>query len=219
MSDQLVYVNRYLVLPLCILLLIATSLPASAAATWDENVDGDLANTVFEEYVTGNLVGDYNVNAVPTDIGQTSVGVGVNLVTGTSQASTSVDRFDAFTFEVLAGQTVTAINLTTVSAPANQTSTISLTERTNTAPDPDEYTVVPGSSASYNLAPGVYELLTLFNAAPLDAGFYGFDIRSTFDDGADTTYTLDFVVIPEPGVLALLATGSAIMIARRRRTS
>ena len=214
MPRQLIYVNRYLLFVLAASVLIVASLPATAAS-WDDNTT-DLANTVFQ--TTAGLNGNYALGGVdPTDIGTTVVGSGVNLVTGNSIAS-PLD-FDALTFTVLPGQTVTAIDLTFT----GQAARINLTELTNAATDPDTFTLLTGTeSIQLNFndpvgtpTQGAYELLGGFGISPLGAGTYGFDIRNAFPSGHTLLYNLDITVIPEPASIGLLAAG-ALLILRRR---
>lgn len=214
MSFQFVNTHRYLIPGLALLTMLTASLPATAAS-WNDN-STDLANTVFQ--ITAGLDGNYALGGVdPTDIGTTVTGSGVNLVTGNSIAS-PLD-FDALTFTVLPGQTVTAIDLTFT----GQAARINLTELTNTASDPDTFTLLTGTeSIQLNLndpvgspTQGIYELLNHFGISPLGAGTYGFDIRNAFPSGDTLSYDLDITVIPEPTALALLAAGSLLMLRRR----
>lgn len=172
---------------------------ARAAVVWNESIDGDLS---------GNRL-------IPTTL---AMGTGSNEIVGT----TVHDDRDYFRFSLSPGQALTQIVVRGYEG-VDEFSFLAVQAGTVITEDP--------------IAPDVGNLLgwSLWGTAdigndilarmgtgqgaigfvpPLTGSNYAFWLQQT---GDETSYRLDFVVVPEPATLAVLAAGVGCVARRRRR--
>lgn len=183
-------------------------LTATAAAdiTWDEFTDGDLSG---------------NPDA-PTPV---SFGVGGNTIIGSMSAPDDVR--DYITFEIADGQALVGLlqhqyEDLDIGGPGN-TGFHAINEgATSWIPDADTIGFFLGGDHMDAEAPGTDLLPDLANAnlggtgftIPLGPGTYTYLVQQT---GPELTgYTLEFVVTPSPGAVALLGLAGLPLLRRRR---
>ena len=198
---------RILVAISLVLLLSLVSLSAGAATVHDESVDGDLSSDPF----------------APTAL---SIGVGSNLVLGTMQASG--DTRDYFTFSIGADQALSSIFLrdytdVASSSPGDTGFAGIIAGTTSFIPNGATVSNFLGTNHVVPAQVGTDILLALAGAPfggtgftpPLGPGDYTFLIQQTGNEL--TAYSLDLILVPEPGTALLLMGGLAGLAAQRRR--
>ena len=195
---------------LCALISAGVLSSAQAATAWDEAASGDLAN-------------------VGTSATAVSLGLGSNIVTGTTGRSTVgvVDR-DYFTFTLPAGWRLDSLTMlpgTTFLGPAGL-GFIGVQVGTQVTVDP-----TGGSAAGllgwwhYNLNDMGTDILPSIGASPgasgfvgaLPAGSYAFWIQETGTGSAAYNFDFGVSVVPEASTSMLLLAGLAGLAFLRRR--
>jgi hypothetical protein len=178
---------------------------AQAASAWDETVNGDLSNDRLN----------------PTAV---SLGLGSNTLSASSVGGTNIDR-EYVRVGVPAGGLLSQLVLTAY-ASTDPLSFIGV-QSGSTFTEPPTGTNVANLYGYTHFGPGALGIGANYLPAigtgagaqgftpPLAAGNYTFWIQQT-SSTAPTTYTFDFVVVPEPGVLALLAVASLALTSVRR---
>ncbi|MEM9237500.1 MAG: hypothetical protein AAGB14_12025 [Verrucomicrobiota bacterium] len=172
---------------------LATTGLSEAAVIWDESVDGDFS-------------GDY-LNPTPIVLS-----TGDNLISGTVRGG-PLDQ-DLFTLTVPVGQTLNEVRVTEYSGITDALSFMGAQPGTQLSDPPGAYifddpSVGPINYVLYGQAdadidrdvmPQLVVGAPMSGQSPLPAGDYTFWINET---QAQTGYTFNFVVVPEPGSLAL----------------
>jgi hypothetical protein len=186
---------------------------AEASTLWDESVSGDLSS----------------VQASPNAFTLSS---GTNAVIGTLGGT---DHQDWITLTVPAGMQLSAVVLGAYVSTDQQgfTGVQSGTNFVGSVNNPASYLgyahfgtgAANGALAPTNLV-GVDILPIMGNTSlaagsqgftpPLNSGSYAFLIQQT--GSAATSYEFDYVVVPEPTTLALVALGCGVILVRRRRS-
>lgn len=180
-----------LTITLAVSLVLFASALAHADVVWNEGTQGDLSND-------GNT---------PTNLGA--------FAAGTHQAiSTSVNSdIDDFTFSIAAGLTLTQI-VPTAYAGVDETAFIGLQAGStidNTGSSLMGYQHFGPAQGNMDT-----NLLPFISASPLGPGSYTVWMQQA---GEQASYTMDFVVTPEPGsmtTMALLAFAFTTARAKRR---
>ncbi|MBX9738115.1 MAG: hypothetical protein K2X32_14430 [Phycisphaerales bacterium] len=172
------------------------------------------ANTVYNEAITGDLSGN---RLAPTNLGVLTPG------SNTLLGSTGNADRDYFRITIAPTQSLTNINL--VSYVSNDRAAFigvqagsTFTEDPNAA---DVANILGYTLIGPNGAPAGSDILDNMGVGggaigftgALGAGTYTFWLQQL---GANTTYTLDFVVVPTPSAAALLGLG-VLSVSRRRR--
>lgn len=168
------------------------------AIDYDEDIDGDLADS----------------EATPTVLGLT---VGSNIVSGTigGGAATSPpdDFYDAFTISIGAGETLEAVNLLVYNTAGGNTSS-GFNVATGTSWNGDFLASNFIDSALLTTASIGTDLLDQVSfGGSLGEGDYVIGIR---EGTPGQVYSLEFVVVPAPASLALLGLGAFAGTRRRR---
>lgn len=181
---------------------------------------GVSASTSYDESISGDLSDDPNAPTVLV------FGVGSNTVAGEvnlSNDTTSGDR-DFITFTIGAGEQLTGLFLTAQSPNDRGFHAISSgpTSVIPSGPGAGDVSTYLGSAHLDFISPGTDLLPDLGTplvgsgfTGPLGPGTYSYVIQQT--GNITQAYTLDFVVAPEPGSMALLAAPALLMLRRRRR--
>ncbi|MDQ3186270.1 MAG: FxDxF family PEP-CTERM protein [Pseudomonadota bacterium] len=210
------YNNRVVIRAVCGLALLLPGM-ASAAIAYDETASGDFAAANLES--SGISPGTFA--GVMT--------AGVHTITGTFGNSDAAGRdTDVFSFEIPAGQQLTAIDLTftTVSGNANRGAYFGIQGGLEIGTG----SATVGSNLSNALVAESGDILSRFAlgpefggtglTAPLDAGNYTMFLSET---AAVVDYRMDLNVsaVPEPETYAMLLAGLGLIgaTARRKKTS
>ena len=156
----------------------------------------------------------------------------VTFADNTSATSQTVNGYGIAYLTMSSGGDPIALNAANTASGSSDGTTVSLTTTVD-----DAFVVFSGfgnensgsghSSDAFTSAPGT---LTEFDQGDIGSGLGGYAYNADVDTGTNTygfTYTNDkaayhvaaaaFVIVPEPGSLALLAAGGLLMIKRRRR--
>ena len=183
---------------------LCATLPASAV-TWIESVDGDLS-------------GDY-LNPTPLVLG-----VGSNLLSGTLAGGET--DLDLFTLVVAPGQEVAEIRVIEFSGGGTQGSFLGLQPgmMLSHSPIPSSsfggnigfVIITPGQAATdADVLPNIAQFGPYAGSTSLPAGMHAGWLN---ENTSGSSYTLDFVVIPEPGSSLLALAGLSVLLFRRRRS-
>jgi len=182
--------------------------PATQAGViWDESVNGDLSNDRLNPTGLSLAIGSNTLNATSvggTNIDREYVKLGMPAGTQLSQLIlTAYASADSLSFiGVQSGSTLTE--------PPTGTNPANLLGYAHFGPGS------LGTGADYLPSIGTGFMSQGFTP-PLPTGIYTFWIQQT-SSTSPTTYTWNFVVVPEPGAIALLSMGAiAISFLRRRR--
>lgn len=179
---------------------------------------GPLSAATYFESVQGDLSDDY---VAPTAI---ILGTGSNRLVG-SLAGGEAD-LDLFTLQVLAGSSITAINILGYTGGGNGSFLgLQFGSELSQNPTPSDeffapigYAIITAAdaAATRNVLGTITVGPPFFGAATLPAGTYAGWLNET---GAASTYDIEVVVttVPEPSALMLIAVAGAATAARRRR--
>jgi hypothetical protein len=176
------------------------------------------AGILWDESVSGDLSGDQSAPNAFT------LSPGTNAVIGSLRTSSSADSQDWIALTVPGGMSLSAVVLKSYSSTDQQGFT-GVQDGTNFVGS----TVDPASYLGYShfgTGPGNIGqdiLPTMSTAAgaqgftpPLGSGPYTFLIQQT--GSAATSYEFDYVVVPEPTTVTLVALGFGVILLRRRRS-
>jgi hypothetical protein len=182
---------------------------ASAANGWDEATQGDFAN----------------LGTAPTPI---TLGVGSNLILGTSGRSAGVVDRDYFTFTLPAGWQLDSITLlpgsTFIGASGLGFIAVQGGTQVTMSPTSSDPSVLLGwhHTSENDIGTDVLGLIGLGAGAigfsgPLQAGSYAFWAQETATGSATYRYDFNVSVVPEPAAPLLMAAGLAALAALRKR--
>lgn len=198
------------------LAVVLAAVQAGAVTLWDESINGDLS---------GN-------QAAPTAL---TLALGTNAVIGSLRTSSSTDNQDWIALTVPAGMQLGAVVLKSYVSTDQQGFT-GVQAGTNFVGNP--LTAAPylgyahfGTGAQNGALPATnlvgVDILPIMGdttlavgsqgfTPPLGSGTYTFLIQQT--GSAQTGYEFDYVVIPEPATVVLVALGCGVILLRRRRS-
>jgi hypothetical protein len=178
-----------------------------AAVAWNEGVNGDISGNRLSPSSAALLLGSNTVTA-------TSVGTGAASDREYITLSVPPTRLlGAVYVQSYAGLDEIAFigvqSGTTFTEPTGGTNVANVLGYTHFGPavQPVGSNILPAISTG----PGAMG----FSPALLPAGNYTFWIQQT--GASPATYTLDFLVVPEPGALVLCGTGLAMLLSANRR--
>jgi hypothetical protein len=176
------------------------------------------AGTLWDESVSGDLSGDQSAPNAFT------LSPGTNAVIGSLRTSSSADSQDWITLTVPGGMSLSAVVLKSYSSTDQQGFT-GVQDGTNFVGS----TVDPASYLGYshfgtgpgNIGQDILPTMSTVVGAqgftpPLGSGPYTFLIQQT--GSAATSYEFDYVVVPEPTTVTLVALGFGVILLRRRRS-
>jgi hypothetical protein len=181
---------------------------ASAQVLWDESVSGDASGDPLHPSNAGVMV------------------LGSNVFAGSVSNVGGSDPRDYITFVVPDGRAITQLILLTLS-PDNIVWTHFDDGPTSVIPAPDTAgsllagahipaNTPDGADIFGNYQTGSPELLAGPGfSGPIGPGTYTFLMQQT--SPVPTTYGLDFIVVPAPGVVSAAAIGALVLGTRRRR--
>jgi hypothetical protein len=176
------------------------------------------AGTLWDESISGDLSGD---QSAPNPF---TLSAGTNAVIGSLRTSASTDNQDWIALTVQSGMQLSAVVLKTYVSTDQQgfTGVQAGTNFVGSTVDPASYL----GYSHFGTGPGNIGqdiLPTMSTAAgasgftiPLNSGSYVFLIQQT--GSAATSYEFDYIVIPEPATVTLVAFGCGVIFLRRRRS-
>lgn len=186
--------------------VVLSTTSAGAVVVWDEGVDGDISGNRLAPSAAALVMGSNTLTA-------TSVGPPATADREYITLSVPADRKlnKIFLQAYTSNDNIAFIGVqsgTTFTEPPTGTNVTNLLGYTHFGPDalPVGTNILP----DMGMGPG-----SMGFTPPLVAGNYTFWIQQTGTNPA--TYTFDFVVVPEPGALAMLAIGGVMLLAAKRR--